>query len=94
MLAVAKQMNIFGGEDEPVQAKRGPLGVFQQARFDYDYRKSDSSEKRCATCQRIYGIKFRSGRVVYKCRCIGISHSAASDIRLRSVCRHWEGEKK
>jgi hypothetical protein len=94
MPALAKQINLFGGEDEPAKAKRGPLGVFQQKRLDYDYRTSDSREKRRETCRWVYGIKFRSGKNVYKCRCIGISHSTASDIRLKSVCRHWEEECK
>jgi hypothetical protein len=85
-----KQTNLFGGLDEPKPGKRGNLGPFQQARLDYDYHRSESMDKRCATCRWFRIKKFNSGRQVFKCGIIGCSDSAASDIRAKHVCRHWE----
>lgn len=58
----------------------------------HHYRLS-TDEKKCKNCKHsgyVHGL----ANQYFKCKLMGISGSAATDIRLRNVCDLWEAEKE
>jgi hypothetical protein len=54
----------------------------------YNYRKSDKNGQKCKNCKHLTGFIHNEIRY-YKCRLIGKSSSAATDIRLSNVCDRY-----
>jgi len=64
------------------------LGPYQAAKLHRCYRKSNSKDIRCATCDNHSSHRYH-GKFYHKCRLIGSSSSSATDIRLSYVCRSY-----
>lgn len=64
---------------------------YQKWRHEANYKKAEDSKccKTCINCVNTTG----SNRVFYKCNIQGISHSAATDIRLSCVCDYYREGK-
>lgn len=83
--------DLFGGETTaPDKLKAQHKSGYMMWKQGAGYRKSDSKTRCCATCLHSRG--YRASRTFYKCVKLGISHSTATDIRLRDVCNLWEKE--
>ena len=67
----------------PIKVITKPRSPYQQWKLDNNYRKADS-EKRCKYCKNLF-IRQEQNRY-YKCILLGLSGSAATDIRLSNVC--------
>jgi hypothetical protein len=83
-------LNLFGEEQKEPDFKRHKLSVYQQAKSDMCYRKAYNSDS-CKTCNNLV-IKEYDKRY-YKCRLIGDSNCAATDITLKSYCDKWEKKR-
>jgi len=82
-----KNLDLFGRETEAVQ---NPT-ILQLAR----YRKATPEEKEagyvCKNCRYLITVDYHDKRY-FKCEWIGLSHSAATDIRLSGICPKFEVE--
>jgi hypothetical protein len=67
--------------DPPRTLKRRVLGK-------YRYRKRENRAVCCGTCANHF-VHLR-GRAYQKCRLLGDSRCAATDIRMRNVCDAWK----
>ncbi len=76
-----KQINLFGKEtDQPIDNKK-PRTIKEKFRAKYGYKKGYY----CRNCKQLVNSRF------YKCRLIGITNGAATDIRLKHIaCRLYE----
>lgn len=83
-----EQITLFDVDNEPI-----PMSFksqYQKWKYQNKYRKADDlSDIRCKNCKHRV-IIHSSGKIYYKCRLIGISHSSATDIRLSNVCKNFE----
>lgn len=77
------QFDLFGNEVEIkpfIKSKQTKLTIKTKFRLHHGYKKGF----RCKKCA--YFNKFRyHGKNYYKCDKVGISHSSATDIRLKDV---------
>ncbi len=55
-------------------------------KYDADYKKAETG-KSCKNCRNCIGFKYHD-KTYYKCNLQGISHGAATDIRLSYVCNY------
>lgn len=63
-----------------------PNGKYKRFKAIYNYRKAENNC--CEKCRNFLG--FTNGKKnFYKCNLMGLSHSAASDIRKSYVCDLW-----
>lgn len=62
---------------------------YQQWKYEANYRKSEEKQC-CKNCK--YGVCFSNGynRYFYKCNLQGVSHSAATDIRISYICNYYK----
>ena len=84
-----KHPDLFGGE---TKIPEKPRGWVQQRKRDIAYREQANSEDRtkcCKNCKHRITIKFHN-RNYHKCALIGVSRSAATDIRLYHHCRLFQ----
>lgn len=64
---------------------------YQKWKYEANYREAEG-EQCCKNCWNSIG--FTNGyKNFYKCNLQGISHSAATDIRLSYVCNYYEEDK-
>jgi hypothetical protein len=80
--------DLFGGQTRIVDetAARGPI---KSQKKEIGYVQQFDRNRQCRNCK--YLIRFKHiGRTYFKCQIIGITHSAASDIRLYAHCRLYE----
>lgn len=82
------QITLFDVDNEPIQIKF--RSKYQKWKYENNYRKADKfSDIRCGNCKNLIGTRF------YKCKLLGLSCSAATDIRLSCVCKNFEmGEER
>lgn len=85
--------------DEPVDLFGRPLaraeysttGPYGQRKLQMGYHRAEKgATERCGTC--INHVKKQFANCYHKCRIIGCSSSASTDIRVGFVCRHWKGK--
>lgn len=77
-----KNLDLFGGETE-----KNPQTLLGRAGYRTATPTEKADGKTCKQCKhrtRQYGY--------YKCKLISLSHSMASDIRLKGTCNKWEQE--
>ena len=81
-----KTVNLFGEVVDIVPDK--PKSIYQQFKRANNYRLYTIKSISCKTCKHLSGFDYHNKRY-YKCELIGISHSEATDIRLKNVCNKW-----
>lgn len=85
---MAEQIQLGFSEDIP-QIK--PIikfkSKYQKWKYEANYRKAENS-KCCKTCRNCVGF-VGYNKNFYKCNVQGLSHSAATDIRLSYVCDYY-----
>lgn len=90
-----KQLDIFGNlvDIETIieeQNKQKKQTIKQKFREIYGFKNG----YKCANCIYLY-CRFHNNRNYYKCEKMGLSHSIATDIRLKDVaCNLFEKAKK
>lgn len=82
--------SLFGNEIADTDKKPG--SVYQSFKAFNRYRKSENKEQRCKVCRFLACNEMRSTRRYYKCKLMGCSCSAATDIRVGHVCDKFERE--
>jgi len=65
---------------------------YQKWQHEANYRKAENN-KCCKNCNNSVGFKYHN-KNYYKCNIQGISHGAATDIRLSYVCDYYAEEYK
>ena len=75
---------IYGETDTTAQ---GNKSEYQLWKIKHYYGVSDNKQK-CGNCKHL--VKNQYSKVYYKCTQMGMSMSAATDVRLRNVCDLWE----
>ena len=75
--------DLFGNEIADQEDKAPEAGRFQWYRRFYHYRKS-FLESRCSDC-----VYFKRVGDYFKCKKMGESQSAASDIRASHICDNF-----
>jgi hypothetical protein len=80
--------DLFGGQTRMVDetAVRGPIKAQKKS---IGYVQQFDRNRQCRHCTYLRRFKI-SGRTYYKCQLIGITNSAASDVRLFAHCRLFE----
>ena len=64
---------------------------YQKWKYEANYREAEG-EQRCKNCR--YSVGFTNGyRNYYKCNLQGLSHSAATDIRLSYICDYYKEDR-
>jgi len=66
---------------------------YQLFKLYQNYHKSPSKDMRCGTCRHLKTYHYH-GKYYHKCKLIGESSSAATDIRLSYVCNMWNKDLK
>ena len=61
---------------------------YQRYKRIYKYKKSKDPVKKCLNCVHMRGYEYHD-RIYYKCKKIGVSNGAATDIRLSYVCTQF-----
>ena len=80
------QYDIFGNIVEPIK----PKGGRKKSKTMQELHGTKEGET-CKTCTHCIKCGYH-GRTYYKCELWIISHSAATDIRLKNkACNKWEG---
>lgn len=80
--------DLFGDvvtEDRPT-----PIGTRQKLKAQMGYREG-TKERCCKNCRHSVCFDYHD-KNYYKCLLIGVSCSAATDIRLKNLCNRWESE--
>jgi len=80
---MAKSLNLFGDMQE-IDPSNEPKSKYQRFKSMNHYRESDGLE-RCTYCDNCIKMEYHN-KNYYKCELMGVSHSEASDIRLKMVC--------
>ena len=83
-----KTLDLFGNEKEAVFVKKKGQSDYQYRKQNLDYRLGDKN-KCCKNCKHLWSFHYH-GKNYHKCELIGISQSAATDIRLKNTCKRWE----
>ena len=80
-----KQLDIFGNEVIVKPEKKRRYSTMQQIH-------GIKEGKKCGDCKHCVG--FRQSKTWYKCKLWIMSHSTATDIRLKdTACNKWESEE-
>ena len=74
----------------PDMTKKKQLGVYQQWKARNGYRLG-TKDQCCKLCKNRQSGQYH-GKVYHKCNLLGMSHSTATDIRLKNVCNLFEKE--
>lgn len=77
--------DLFGGETPIVEKVN--MSDYQRFKLINNYRLSNGPQK-CKNCSNI--CKRQVGKVYYKCKLMGLSHSIATDIKVSHVCNTWK----
>jgi len=81
--------DLFGEEyTPPERRKMGYESAYQLFKRVTHYRRSDTAQQ-CRFCIHRDSGGYRT-KMLHKCKLMGLSHSEASDIRLRNVCDKFE----
>jgi hypothetical protein len=82
--------DLFGKDipDYPLDQQRGESWYHSMKRT-MGYRQTTAKEKCCKFCKQKRTFDYHN-KNYHKCMLIGISHSEATDIRLRNVCDRFE----
>ena len=85
-----KQFDIFGNENEiPVNVKKTGRRKYKTMQQLHGIRDGET----CKTCMHLMNGYYH-GKSYYKCELWIVSHSSATDIRLKNkACSKWEREK-
>lgn len=81
---MAKSLNLFG-EMQEVDPVSEPKSKYQRFKSMYHYREGVKGYERCLICNHCLKMEYHN-KNYYKCELMGVSHSEASDIRLKMVC--------
>ena len=81
-------IDLFGNDYTPPENKSSNESGYQFFKRRFHYRKSDGIKK-CGNCQHHVSGKYTT-KMLHKCEILGLSHSEATDIRLRNVCDKHE----
>ena len=83
---MAKSLNLFGDMQE-MEPPNEPKSKYQRFKSMNHYQVSDNVES-CKSCAHCLKMEYHN-KNYYKCELMGVSHSEASDIRLKMVCDKW-----
>ncbi len=82
-----KNLDLFiDGETDTTQEHKSE---YQTWKIKHHYGVSDNKQK-CDNCASLR--KVQCGNTYYKCKEMGTSSSAATDVRLRNTCDLWKGK--
>lgn len=87
-----KHPDLFGGETEMTKEPMAKETILEKWAKATNYRRAKKGENQCGDCKHIKG--FRQSRTWYKCLRLGITGSAATDIRVGHVCDKWEPKEQ
>jgi len=79
-------------QDIPDVAPKPLLGKFKSWKAKNQYRKT-KGDRRCGTCRNLTEEGGNTANY-FKCKLMGISSSAATDIRKSYVCNLWKGGER
>jgi len=80
-----KQKDLFGQITE--LPENGQLTKMQRHAITNNYRPAEGRE-RCKNCKYLRTMQYN--KRYYKCECVGVTHSMATDIRVNHVCDLYE----
>ena len=83
---MAKSINLFG-EMQEMDSKE-PRSIYQRFKSMNHYQESDNVES-CKSCINLLKMECHN-KNYYKCKLMGVSHSEASDIRLKMICHKYK----
>ena len=83
-------IGLFGNEIPDTERNPSTMGWCQKWRSENGYHESTDKERRCKTCRFACKVSGNS-RHYYKCQAMGWGGSSHSDVRLKNVCRKWQG---
>lgn len=89
---VSNHPDLFGGETPAIdQMKLAHESKYMIWKKSVHYRKSENKLERCGTCTHHSHGQYNT-KYLHKCRLLGLTHSEATDIRVKNVCDKWELE--
>lgn len=80
--------SLFGYEIPDVDPVKTEESSYQRWKRQNYYHKADKGGYRCKNCKHI--CKVEMANTYYKCRLLGVSGSAATDICVGHVCNLFE----
>lgn len=81
------QYDLFGGCEEIKELIRKPTNKYRSMQEQYGYKENET----CKTCSHCLKCDYHN-KIFYKCELWILSHSSATDIRLKNkACGKWEG---
>jgi hypothetical protein len=83
----AKHPDLFGGETEIKQNKTETF-ISEWIRVA-NYRPSENKVERCKNCIHHQHWQYHT-KYLHKCDLLGMSHSAATDIKVNFTCNNYE----
>lgn len=85
-----KALDLFGDmtETEPNRSDSS----YQRFKIQNHYRDAEDKKVSCKTCNHSRRMNYHN-KNYYKCLLIGISHSEATDIKLKMVCNKFTKTK-
>lgn len=86
-----KHPDLFGGDTEMVPKKASRETIQDMWVRVAHYRIELDNPNCCGNCKH-HVIPGGTANVYHKCKKLGVTGSAATDIRLKKVCDFWEAE--
>jgi len=89
-----KEKLILGSKKEVVKEEDPWMKGNKEWKIRVGYRLAEDEERSCKACKYRIRIKYH-GKSFNKCEKLGLSHSEATDIRLKCICNLYEkGESR